>query len=140
LLHFINFAQVVYLFKYIKLDENGFYGFLEGFGYAMFSFFPNFFLKTIPQDYAEITNKSSLIPDANLIRNVGFVFSFQMIVIFLVGLGSLASYVWWKQAKLSVMPQIRKVMRMGAFWFHIGYLPQLFFSFAQLIIPSQSQL
>jgi hypothetical protein len=51
LLHFINFAQVAYLFKYIKLDENGFYGFLEGFGYSMFSFFPNFFAKTIPQDY-----------------------------------------------------------------------------------------
>jgi hypothetical protein len=139
LLHFINFAQVAHLFKYIKLDENGFYGFLEGFGYSMFSFFPNFFVKTIPQDYVEITNKSSLIPDANLIRNAGFVFSYQLIVLVLVGLASLASFVWWKQGNLEVMPQIRKVMRMGVFWFHIGFLPQLFFSFAQLIIPSETQ-
>lgn len=105
----------------------------------MFSFFPNFFAKTVPFDYAEITNKSSLIPDANLIRNVGFVYSYQLIVLFLTGVGSVLSYVLYKYGGLEVMPQIRKVMRMGVFWFHIGYLPQLFFSFAQLIVPSQTQ-
>jgi len=99
ILHFINFAQVTYLFKYLKLDDNGLYGFLEGFGYSMLNFFPNFFAKTVPQDYAEITNKGSLVPDANLIRNAGFVFSYQLIVLLCLGIGSVISYVWWKHYK-----------------------------------------
>jgi len=37
------------------------------------------------------------------------------------------------------MPQIRKVLRMGILWSGVGFLPELFFSFAQLFVPSTAQ-
>ena len=43
---------------------------------------------------------------------------------------------WWKRTKTEQMPQIRKVMRLGVLLFHVGFLPDLFFSFAQLLVPS----
>ena len=37
------------------------------------------------------------------------------------------------------MPQIRKIMRIGTLWLGVGFLPELFFSFAQLFVPSTVQ-
>jgi hypothetical protein len=66
----------------------------------MLSFFPNFFAGLVPSDYVETTNKKSLVPDSNLIRNSGFVFSYQLIIIGCLLAGFLVSFGWWKKYKL----------------------------------------
>jgi hypothetical protein len=51
ILHAFNFAQVCYLFKFTTLLDEGGYFFLNGFGIAHLSFFPNFFKEAIPPFY-----------------------------------------------------------------------------------------
>jgi hypothetical protein len=51
ILHTFNFSQVCYLFKYAAPLDNGGYFFLNGFGVAHLSFFPNFFKGIIPEFY-----------------------------------------------------------------------------------------
>jgi len=63
----------------------------------LLSFFPNFFSSLVPSDYVEITNQQSLVPDANLIRNAGFIFSYQIIIIGCLLAGILVSFGWWKK-------------------------------------------
>lgn len=79
ILHAFNFAQVCYLFKFTNLLNEGQYFFLNGFGIAHLSFFPNFFKEAIPPFYVENPIENSLIPDGNLLRNSGFTFSFQLL-------------------------------------------------------------
>jgi len=92
IMHTLNFSQVCYLFAFSTSIDQGSYFFLKGFGIAHLSFFPNFFASLISPDYVESTLEKNFIPDANLLRNAGFSFSYQLIVLGIWGLAILISY------------------------------------------------
>lgn len=96
ILHIFNFGQVCYLFKYASMLESGGYFFLNGFGISHLNFFPNFFSGLISPYYVETEVEKTLIPDGNLLRNAGFTFSFQLIVLGLLAISAVVSVLYSK--------------------------------------------
>ena len=91
---------MIYLFKYVNIHQNGLYGFFSGFGWSMLSFFPNFWSSKVPASYVEVTNYPSLVPDANLVRNGGFIYSFEVILIGLMIVCFSVAYYLYKSSDL----------------------------------------
>lgn len=96
ILHMLNFIQVVYLFKYTRLQEEGMYHFLNGFGFMHFLMFPNFFYSTIPSGFVEYPAEKCLIPDGNFVRNAGSSISLCLVAMAVTGIASIISYVVYR--------------------------------------------
>jgi hypothetical protein len=94
ILHSINFAQVCYLFKFTTTLTEGGYFFLNGFGIASLTFFPNFFPP--PDYYVETPMEKSLVPDGNLLRNAGSSMSYQLVVMGVLLVAVVSSFLYQK--------------------------------------------
>jgi hypothetical protein len=120
ILHALNFAQVCFLFKFTAAFSEGGYFFLDGFGIANLTFFPNFFPP--PDYYVETPVEKSLIPDGNLFRNAGCSLSFQIVALGILLVAVLTSLAVQHKKGLEEPPQIRKIMRLGVLLVGFGFL------------------
>ena len=135
ILHMMGFIQAVYLFKFTRVHPEGMYHFLNGFGFMHILFWPNFFYSAIPPGYREYPAETSLIPDANFLRNAGSSISYALVVLVVLIIAMLVSLLLFKKKFLPEMPQIRKITRVGILLLHLTFMNILFTSFTYLIQP-----